>query len=169
MSVERGYRSYIDLVLTVTSTLCTWGVVRNHKLKQYKTIKTSMNTGLNLCISTNVKNSKTSEFEFYKTWREKRQNKQDIIWQICLQFNIIVNRVVYAFNTKLLILTVVWHEYDGGCVLKVMGGFTKNCAMDDLCLRRRVKNFKFTWPTPPPLLFNAKFYLILVEYQHLIR
>ena len=114
MSVERGYRSYIDLVLTVTSTLCTWGVVRNHKLKQYKMINTSMETGLNLCISTNVKNSKTSEFEFYKTWREKRQNKQDIIWQICLQFNIIVNRVVYAFNTKLLILTVVWHEYDGG-------------------------------------------------------
>ena len=31
-----------------------------------------------------------------------------------LQFNIIIKRVVHEFNMKVLILTVVWHEYDVG-------------------------------------------------------
>ena len=39
---------------------------------------------------------------------------QDIIQKIgsFLQFNIIISRVVHAFNMKVLFLTVVWYEYE---------------------------------------------------------
>ena len=41
---------------------------------------------------------------------------QDFIGQIgsFLQFIIIINRVVRVCNMMVLVLTVVWHEYDWG-------------------------------------------------------
>ena len=44
------------------------------------------------------------------------------------------------------------------------------CAMADLCHTRKGNLAKLTWPTPPStLLFNAKLYLIIGEYHHMIR
>ena len=76
----------------------------------------------------------TSKSDFYKAWREKRQNMQDIIWKIIsfLQFNIIIQRLVHEINIKVLVL-IVLHMNMMGALLKVMEG-VKNifCAVADL-------------------------------------
>ena len=63
----------------------------------------------------NIPKSKTSKSDFSKTWREKRQNIQDIIIQIrlFLQVNVKIKILVHGFYMKLWFLTVLWYKYEG--------------------------------------------------------
>ena len=72
---------------------------------------------------------------------------QDIILKIgsFLQFNIIMNRVVPELIIKVFLLTVVWHENDGGVYLKWCEvRLIIFCAIADLCHSKRGNFSKFT-------------------------
>ena len=86
-----------------------------------------------------------------------------------LWFIIIIERVVYIFNMKVLILTVVWREYDSGIFWKWLGGLKLPFSVDELCHSRRGNLAKLTWSTPPFIMsFCATFYLIVGEYHNLM-
>ena len=56
-----------------------------------------------------IKKTKTFRFKTFNTWREKKQNIQDIMVQtsLFLQSNDIIKRVVHLFKTKVLFSTVI--------------------------------------------------------------